>query len=318
MLSLLLTSFLTFVELNCENLFDIKHDSLKQDTEYLPEAARHWTAKRYWKKINNIGQELISCTADSISLQLPDLIALCEVENDSVLRDITKRSLLRNGGYEYVMTDSPDERGIDVALLYHPFSFSPINARPIQVAPMKDKRTTRDILYVSGRLISDDTLHVFVVHAPSRYGGVRETQPYRVSVAMRLCEAIDSLRILSSEARIIVAGDFNDSAHDEALTILYRHGLINVTEAAQGRNGAKGTYRYEGKWESIDHILVSSSLLPDFEFSFINDAAFLLEEDTKYGGKQPRRTYKGYRYQGGYSDHLPLVARFRLREGRLK
>jgi endonuclease/exonuclease/phosphatase family metal-dependent hydrolase len=314
MLSLLLTSFLTFVQLNCENLFDFKHDSLKQDTEYLPEAARRWTPKRYWKKINNIGQELISCTADSISLQLPDLVALCEVENDSVLRDVTKRSLLRNGGYEYVMTNSPDERGMDVALLYQPFSFALINSRSIQVPPMKNKRPTRDILYVSGRLISDDTLHIFVIHAPSRYGGIRKTRPYRRLVATRLCEVVDSVRMLSADARIIVAGDFNDNAHDEALMVLNRNGLINITETAQGKNGAKGTYRYEGKWESIDHILVSSSQLADFEFSFVNDAAFLLEEDTKYGGKQPRRTYKGYRYQDGYSDHLPLVARFRLGE----
>ena len=113
-LSLLLTGFLTFVELNCENLFDYRHDEGKDDTEYLPEATRHWTKKRYWRKQNNIAQEILSCSDDGI----PDLIALCEVENDSALHDLTKRSLLRNAGYEYLMTSSPDLRGIDVALLY--------------------------------------------------------------------------------------------------------------------------------------------------------------------------------------------------------
>ena len=112
MLALLLASLLTFVELNCENLFDTRHDSLKQDTEYLPEAVRHWTGKRYWRKQNNIAQELLSTCDDG----LPDLVALCEVENDSVLHDLTRRSLLRNARYEYVMTHSADERGIDALI----------------------------------------------------------------------------------------------------------------------------------------------------------------------------------------------------------
>ncbi len=100
-LTLILSSLLTFVELNCENLFDTRHDSLKNDVEFLPEGSYHWTPYRYWHKVNHLG--------------LPDLVALCEVENDSVLFDLTKRSAIRTAGYEYVMTDSPDERGIDVA-----------------------------------------------------------------------------------------------------------------------------------------------------------------------------------------------------------
>lgn len=132
-LTLLLSGFLTFVELNCENLFDYHHDESKDDTEYLPEATRHWTKKRYWQKLNNIAQELLSCSDDGI----PDLIALCEVENDSALIDLTKRSLLRNAGYEYLMTNSPDLRGIDVALLYSPFTFAPIRSYSIRVTPVE-------------------------------------------------------------------------------------------------------------------------------------------------------------------------------------
>ena len=112
----------TLVELNCENLFDVSHDSLKQDQEYLPDATRHWTRKRYWRKLDNIAQEILSCRDDGI----PDLVALCEVENDSALTYLTRRSLLRNAGYEYLVTSSPDLRGIDVALVYSPFSFSPV------------------------------------------------------------------------------------------------------------------------------------------------------------------------------------------------
>ena len=112
---------LTFVELNCENLFDCRHDSLKQDQEFLPDGAHHWTKKRYWTKQNNIAREILSC-AD----ELPDLVALIEVENDSVVRDLTRRSLLRNAGYHYLMTESPDVRGLDVALLYQPASLRPL------------------------------------------------------------------------------------------------------------------------------------------------------------------------------------------------
>ena len=161
---------LTFVELNCENLFDYLHDEGKQDEEYLPESTRHWTKNRYWRKLNNIAQELLSCSDEGI----PDLIALCEVENDSVMRDLAKRSLLRNAGYDYLMTSSPDQRGIDVALLYSPFTFAPIRSYPIRVEPIKDMRATRDILYVCGETVSGDTLHVFVVHQPSKFGGEKQ------------------------------------------------------------------------------------------------------------------------------------------------
>ena len=138
-LSLLLSGFLTLVELNCENLFDYFHDEGKQDEEYLPDATRHWNKKRYWRKLNHTAQTLLSASDDGI----PDLIALCEVENDSVMRDLTKRSLLRNAGYEYLVTQSPDLRGIDVALLYSPFTFSPIQSYPLRVKPVENMRPTR-------------------------------------------------------------------------------------------------------------------------------------------------------------------------------
>lgn len=166
-LTLILSSLLTFVELNCENLFDTRHDSLKNDVEFLPEGSYHWTPYRYWHKVNHLGQVIMGLGYEEASgdVQLPDLVALCEVENDSVLFDLTKRSVIRTAGYEYVMTHSPDERGIDVALMYQPFSFSLIHSWSIRVKRLPDTRPTRDILYVSGRVITGDTLHVFVVHA---------------------------------------------------------------------------------------------------------------------------------------------------------
>lgn len=304
-LSLLLSSLLTLVELNCENLFDCRHDSLKQDTEWMPSSVRRWTPTRYWRKLNHIGQEILSCQEGGV----PDLVALVEVENDSVLSDLTKRSLLKGAGYHYLMTESPDVRGIDVALLYQPFKFRPLCYETIGVEPLEGMRPTRDILYVRGEYISGDTLHIFVVHAPSRFGGERTTRPNRQLVAECLMQA---MRQLPDNAKVIVAGDFNDEADSPALRYLADKGLHNITKDATGTHGAEATYRYEGQWQSIDHVFTTSSLLPFVERAFINDAPFLLEEDKKYGGVKPLRTYVGLRYQQGFSDHLPLVVRFRF------
>jgi len=305
MLSLLLASWLTLVELNCENLFDCQHDSLKQDTEWLPASVRNWTPARYWRKMNSIGQEILSCQDDGI----PDLVALVEVENDSVIFDLTRRSLLRHAGYEYLMTQSPDGRGIDVALLYQPMTFRPLCCDYLEVDPLEGMRPTRDVLYVQGETSERDTLHVFVVHAPSRFGGEHPTRPNRRVVMERIMQVV---RELPEDAKVIIAGDFNDYADSPSLQYLEQHGLINVTREARGSNGARGTYRYQGEWESIDHVLVSRVLRDFVMESFINDAPFLLEEDKKYGGVKPLRTYNGYRYQRGFSDHLPLVVRFRF------
>lgn len=305
MLSLLLASWLTLVELNCENLFDCQHDSLKQDTEWLPASVRNWTPARYWRKMNSIGQEILSCQDDGI----PDLVALVEVENDSVIFDLTRRSLLRHAGYEYLMTQSPDVRGIDVALLYQPMTFRPLCCDYLEVEPLEGMRPTRDVLYVQGETSERDTLHVFVVHAPSRFGGEHPTRPNRRVVMERIMQVV---RELPEDAKVIIAGDFNDYADSPSLQYLEQHGFINVTREARGSNGARGTYRYQGEWESIDHVLVSRVLRDFVMESFINDAPFLLEEDKKYGGVKPLRTYNGYRYQRGFSDHLPLVVRFRF------
>ncbi|MGP1492537.1 MAG: endonuclease/exonuclease/phosphatase family protein [Prevotella fusca] len=298
---------LTIVELNAENLFDTRHDTLKNDHEFLPDSPRHWTRTKYWEKLNRIGQTIIACGEDSSGWHLPDIVGLCEVENDSVLFDLTRRSLLRKARYEYVMTASDDVRGIDVALLYSPFSFRLIKADTIRVVPLADMRPTRDILHVEGEIGSGDTLHVFLLHAPSRMGGELYSRPFRKHVMSRLCDVVDSLRSQHADPKLLVMGDFNDYADSPSLQLAYGHGLINVSSEAQGCNGAKGTYRYHGEWGSLDQMLVSENLRSWVAGCRIHDAPFLLEEDTKYGGVKPRRNYNGMRYNNGFSDHLPLV-----------
>lgn len=309
--SLLLRIF-TIAQLNCENLFDAEHDSLKNDTEFLPDSYRHWTHYRYWRKLTNISQELIACGGEGVEWTQPDLIGLCEVENDSVLTDLTKKSLLRNARYEYFMTDSPDERGIDVALLYSPFSFRPVNSHSIRIKLLPDMKPTRDILYVSGEIITGDTLHVFVVHAPSRSGGEKFSEPFRLQVTNQLGAAIDSIHSLSASAKIIVMGDFNDYSDSHSLQILRKYDLTELSENAKGTHGAKATYKFRGEWKSLDHILVSKSLCQRKWECHVVDFPFLLTHDEKYGGMMPLRTFSMYKYNDGYSDHLPLVAKIEL------
>ena len=319
MISLLLASLFTLMEFNVENLFDCQHDSLKNDTEFLPDGSYHWTRTRYWNKLQKIGKEILAAAewendGNGEDYLLPDLVALCEVENDTCLRDLTRRSLLRNAGYEYVMTSSPDLRGIDVALLYSPLSFRLYNNISFRIEPLEGMKPTRDILYAGGILPGGDTLHVYVVHAPSRSGGEKATRPHRMHVARQLCEAIDSLRALSPEASILVAGDFNDYSSNASIKYLIAHGLTEVSAKAVGRNGAKGTYCYRGQWDSLDHIFAAGPILSEFSQSYIFDAPWLLERDEKYNGVKPHRNYIGPSYKNGYSDHLPLIASFKIEE----
>jgi endonuclease/exonuclease/phosphatase family metal-dependent hydrolase len=290
-------------------MFDYRHDPQKQDTEFTPDGQRHWTRKRYWQKLNHIGQDILSC-----SVALPDLVALCEVENDTVLHDLTRRSLLRNAGYEYLMTESPDVRGIDVALLYRPVTFRPLCYECIQVEPLKDMRPTRDILYIKGVTRTTDTLHIFIVHAPSRYGGELHSRPFRLHVARTLAAHLPS----PQENNIIVAGDFNDYAESPSLQLIEQQGMVNMTKRLKengkrnARKDIRGNYRFKGEWHSLDHILLSPGMISKADTFYINAAPFLLEEETTYGGYRPRRSFNGYHYrQGGFSDHLPLVLRFK-------
>lgn len=292
------------MELNCENLFDCSHDSLKNDYEYLPDGTRHWTFGRYYRKLNNIAKEIVACS-DTISRRPPDLVALCEVENDSVLTGLTRMSMLRFSRYNYVMTDSPDPRGIDVALLYNPQIVELLSHRSLRVIPPKGFRPTRDVLYATCA-VGIDTLHLFVLHAPSRSGGAKLTQPYRTIVAEMVGQAVDSIFLVSPNAKIVVTGDFNDYTEGKTFTPLFRRGLTDISAQAQGSNGAQGTYKFRGQWGSLDHIMVSPALAAMVRHCFIADLSFLLEDDKTYGGKKPLRT--GYGNAHGFSDHLPLVA----------
>ena len=310
---------------NVENLFDCQHDTLKNDYEFLPDAPKGWTRARYNDKLAKIAKVIVATGVKDV----PDLVGLCEVENDHCMKDLTEYSPLREAGYRYVMTDSPDLRGIDVALLYQRDLFKLLSFRSVSIPPLKQFRPTRDLLHVSGLLLTGDTLDVFVCHLPSRSGGAKESEPYRLHAARILYTEADSILNIRLHPQIIIMGDFNDYPTNKSIQKILEAESPPPTapsplklyhllaRKAQSKNF--GSYKYRGEWGLLDHLIVSGSLLnPANSFSTsenkatVSNLPFLLTEDKKYGDKEPFRTYKGMKYQGGISDHLPIYVDFNL------
>lgn len=306
---------------NVENLFDCEHDSLKNDEEFLPDAARAWHYGRYKDKLAKISQ-VISAVGE---WDAPALVGVCEVENDRTMRDLTQNSPLKYYQYQYVMTDSPDERGIDVALLWQRDRFRMLSHQAIRVNfEDESRRPTRDILHVTGLIQTGDSLDVFVCHLPSRGGGVKESEPARVFATSLLKQAVDSLYALRASPNILIMGDFNDYPTDisivEGLGAKAPEGEIDplkLYNLMADKGGDIGTYNYRGEWGILDHLIVSGHLLLNTNgFHTANDKthiasfSFLKTEDEKYGGMRPYRTYYGVKYVGGYSDHFPVYVDF--------
>ena len=310
---------------NVENLFDCRHDSLKEDCEFLPDGEKRWTPARYWRKLNALSK-VIAAAGEH---RLPDVIGLCEVENDSVLSDLTRRSALRTLGYRYLMTHSPDVRGIDVALLYQPGSFRLLAMREVEV-PSREAgfRPTRNVLYAKGRILAGDTLHLLVGHLPSRLGTTRTSRAHRRLAVCTVRHLLDSIYASEAAPRIVVMGDFNAGADDalfrDVLSVSRKKGVFSKTDllyvpALSDSLPAEvgGTYRYRGLWETIDHIWVSPVLMDSARSFHTADGMrsvaafpFLCEPDETYGGVRPFRTYQGPLYKGGYSDHFPVILDF--------
>jgi len=302
--------YLRIMEWNVENLFDCRHDSLKDDFEFMPEADRKWDEGRFWRKIRDVGRVIMAVGNDSP----PALVGLCEVENDSVMEKLTRHGTLWSLGYQYVMTNSPDERGIDVALMYQPEMFDLQGNESFGIPSTGNGyKPTRDILHAWGTVPWGDTLHVIVCHLPSRQGDSRKADRHRALAAQTLKQVCDSILLLGDNTKMVVMGDFNAGYRDPVFRRWIRpfsikedskeNGLCLLTP--QQKFPHIGTYYYQGNWEWIDHILVSSSLLGKGEPAHIYTAEWMQEEDS-HGGWHPRRTFQGPVYKGGVSDHVPI------------
>lgn len=300
---------------NVENLFDVYDDSLTTDEEFTPSGSRHWTLKRYNTKLSNIYKVVIAAGG----WRPPDIIGLCEVENRKVLQDLVGNTPFSKYDYRIVHENSSDRRGIDVAFIYNNRTVKYLDAGCFSID--KQDFQTRDIVYFKV-LLGKDTCHLFANHWPSRSNGQLETEPDRFAAAHVLKRLTDSLFRINIAAKILIMGDFNDEPADKSM--VYHLGahtdtktqvpglLYNMTKAPTSGN-IKGTLKYQGNWNIFDQMIVSGSFLLEntglsvgAEGFKILDTPFLLTVDERYNGFKPFRTYNGYRYHGGFSDHLPV------------
>ena len=313
---------LTFMFYNTENFFDTENDSLTNDEEFTPDADRRWNPARLHSKAERLAKVILAAG----KWNSPVVVGLCEVEDLRVLELLTKNEPLSRFQYKIVHKDSPDARGIDVALLYRPEFFRPFDYQAIPVIDPTDKSfKTRDILEVNGVLNGCDTLHIFVNHWPSRYGGIMETLRYRSLAAETLKRSVLNLFSRYPKAKIICMGDFNDTPTDDSLAKILeakqsdnqklKGELINLSSG--WISGEIQTIKSKYSWEIFDQFIVSDYFLDEnrcfvFREAEIFKAGFLLESDTKFGGVKPKRTYIGFKYQEGFSDHLPVLLRVKL------
>lgn len=311
---------------NVENLFDTFDDSLTKDEEFLPEGNHFWNTHKYYTKLDHIYKVIVAVG----EWNPPAIIGLCEIENYKVIYDLTNNTPLVKFEYKIIHKESPDRRGIDVGLLYREELFKPLKKDffPINF-PNKPNSKTRDILYLKGIVNDTDTVHIFVNHWPSRWGGQLESEDRRLFVASVLKAKVDSVLKINNKSNIIIMGDFNDYPDNKSIK--------EVLSAQQNFDNIKnnqlynlssylfktkniGSHKYQGEWGVLDQFIVSGNLLnhKNKVYTSLNDVYifnknFLLEPDEAYYGFKPNRTFIGFKYNGGYSDHLPtyLILQFK-------
>ena len=298
---------------NVENLFDTINQEGHRDGEFIPGSEKHWNTERYNQKLLHISQVIAAADTGF----LPDIIGLAEVENRQVVEDLIQTPLLRKAGYHIIHRDCPDFRGIDVALVYDE-KYLPLKNTFYEIELPGEHSTTRDLLYSKGVFLGD-TLHIFVNHWPSRYGGKKKSDPKRAFVAAVLRSKVDSLFDAGAAPKIVIMGDFNDYPQDSSIAKILKalpestgkpDELINLAWATDA-SGA-GSYNYRGHWGALDQMIVSGYLLSGKKWHVTMDSYRVVKRPwmmyTNDKGEQyPSRTYGGPNYYGGYSDHLPVI-----------
>ncbi|MBT8185538.1 MAG: endonuclease/exonuclease/phosphatase family protein [Eudoraea sp.] len=305
---------------NVENLFDTINDTLIYDDDRTPEGKDEWTLERYNKKVADISGVLAEIGLESTGSS-PDIIGLCEVEKQDVVEDLVHHPNLIGEHYGIIHTDSPDERGIDVALIYKKSAFLPIHFvshRLLLLDEMQERDYTRDQLVVSGRL-DNNLIHLIINHWPSRSGGASRSRPGRIAAARLNKRITDSILKISPDSGIIIMGDFNDNPTDDSLKKVLRTksstdslqatSLFNPMESLFKKG--LGTLAYRDEWSLFDQILLSGNLVSRTTLNFsywkvgIYNPSYLITQTGRFKG-YPYRTYAGGIYTGGFSDHFPV------------
>ncbi len=308
---------LTVMFYNTENLFDTVDDPATDDDAFTPAGKKEWTQERYTKKLEDLAKVITGVLPKGS----PDLIGLSEVENRKVLEDLIHTGKLKKVDYGIIHEESPDRRGIDVALLYNPGRFRYLSHRRLPIRFPRDTTKVRDILYVKGRA-DGEMLHIFVNHWKSRSGGLRATEQKRIFSAVVLRRAVDSILNFEPQAKIIILGDFNDEPTNMSIMQILmaadkrknigRRDLYNLMYDMHNLHDT-GTYSYKSSWLMLDQIILSYPLLQDkngwhtgYNGGHIFSEEWMLYDNPKAGRPVPNRTYGGPSYFGGISDHLPV------------
>ena len=303
---------------NVENLFDIINDVAVADEDMLPKADRAWTAERYQQKLSDVARVIADLSDEG---GFPAVVALAEVENRKVLEDLVAQPQISSANYSICHYDSPDERGIDVALLYRADMFCVEGCRAVRAnVEAAPNLRTRDFLLVWGEM-GGEKMMFCVVHLPSRIGGVKQTEHLRIGCAEYIREIVDSIAMDDADRRIVIIGDMNDNPSDKSIRkalgvksvsqleqVVASGALYNLTSLSRG-----GSSVYDGRWNRYDNIIVSANLLsPDGVLrvvmpkrgkrgNYVQRLEYLLD-----GKGHPKATYRGSDYLGGVSDHLPI------------
>lgn len=296
---------------NVENLFDTVNNPFTADDDYTPLSKRRWNEQKYYHKIKKISS-VISQLGNKQSAYTPALVGLVEVENSKVVKDLIKHKNLSYFNYDFVHYDSPDERGIDVALLYNKDFFEFISSET-HTLHLTDENGevdyTRDLLVVEGRL-NGELVHVLVNHWPSRRDGEEETKDKRIKAAQLVQEVIEGIKYKEKNSKFIIMGDFNDDPTSESVNdFLVTDDLYNPMKSLFKEG--KGTLTFYGKWHLFDQIIFSRDFFDSEKSSHTFLKAKILNKDWlrtnrgKFKGS-PFRTYIGPWYKGGFSDHFPV------------
>lgn len=310
---------LTVAFYNMENLFDTEDDPAINDEEFLPTGTNQWSPDRYKRKLANLAKVIEHLgTEDG-----PDILGVCEVENRKVLQDLIATDILRKKGYAIVHTDSPDQRGIDCALIYKAKRFQPLYEHAYTVPfPENKDLATRDILLVKGIVDKKHDVTFVVNHWPSRREGQAESSWKRERAAQTLRTAIDSILNMDPYSNIVMMGDFNDEPGDISLNKTLKAGQDSVeacatllfncmaTIKAEGR----GTLKFRGGWNLFDQMIVSAAMITHKSLvhyqkgsANVYNPQWMRQTDPGDWMDAPKRTFIGKRYiEDGYSDHFPV------------
>ena len=300
---------------NLENLFDTIDEPNVKDEEFTPQGSKQWNTKKYFHKLNHMADVIVQIGVDKAT-EPPAILGVSEIENINVLKDLVNTPKLKPFDYHIIHYDSPDRRGVDVALLYRPKYFKVKSSKSIRLTvPDKPDFKTRDQLLVSG-LLDGEQFYFIVNHWPSRYGGEKRSRPLR-NAAADLCRSIaDSLLKIDPNAKVIMMGDLNDDPVDPSLKI-HLKATDDKQKLSEGyfydpmitlyKKGI-GSLAYHDSWNLFDNMIMTPALLKDSGYHFyqahIFNKKFMTNEEGRYKG-YPFRTFVGNNFMGGYSDHFP-------------